>query len=310
MFMSGVTFKSLLLSTITAVLVTGFSLHASPAYAKRVKITEEHNKICEGAAAVMEEKYQIPDNILHGIVRTESSSYPWVINWSGNGEFFHTKEEAIARVRDLQARGQKSIDVGCAQINLYWHPKAFSSLEEAFDPISNLDYAARHVLELKEEQGFSTWFSSVAMYHSGKRKSDRGDNYARIVYKHIKSKPAREPYVYDGNKKDGGRPAPTMRAEADDLDQQEASKSQEPVQHASATAKPALNAVTLSTKSMTAEIRDGSYDLDRVFPYEFSLNEFFGEGQHGINQVAVEGYISNTAHSRVSNMQGVIGNLR
>ena len=307
MFTPSVTLKSLLETTITGCLVLGLLLSASPAYAKRVKITEEHNKICEGAAALMEDKYDIPDNIMHGIVRTESSSYPWVINWSGNGEFFHTKEEAINRVEQLLARGKKSIDVGCAQINLYWHPKAFASLDEAFDPVTNLDYAARHLLELKEDQGFSTWFSSVAMYHSGKRKSERGDNYARIVYRHIKSKPAIEPYVYDGNKQDGGRPVPNMTAQDPVEETRKATESE--VQIAERDMSTSLNAVTLSTKSVSAKIRDRGYDLDRVFPYEFSLNEFFGEDQHSINQRAVTGSISETSQSRVSNMQGVIGNL-
>lgn len=304
-----INFKPSLSSFTTAAILSGILSSTSPAQAQRVKITEEHNKICEGAAALMEERYNIPDNIMHGIVRTESSSYPWVINWSGNGEFFHTKEEAIARVRELQGRGQKSIDVGCAQVNLYWHPKAFSSLEEAFDPISNLDYAARHVLELKEDQGFSTWFSSVAMYHSGKRKSDRGDNYARIVYKHIKSKPAREPYIYNGNKTDGGRPDPEMIAQDIGEKPVQVQAPENKLQTAENERSTSLNAVTLSTKSMTPEIRDRGYDPDWVFPYEFSLNEFFGEGQHGINKGVVEGSITQTSKSRVSNMQGVIGNL-
>ena len=35
------------------------------------------------------------------------------------------------------------MDVGCMQVNLYHHAHAFSSLDNAFDPQSNVDYAAR-----------------------------------------------------------------------------------------------------------------------------------------------------------------------
>ncbi len=38
-------------------------------------------------------------------------------------------------------RGVQSIDVGCFQINMYYHPGAFATLEQAFDPRANAAYA-------------------------------------------------------------------------------------------------------------------------------------------------------------------------
>lgn len=296
--------ESVLTLFVVATVTLSVTLTADPAFAKRVKITDEHIQICEGAAAFMEEKYDIPDNIMHGIVRTESSSYPWVINWSGNGEFYDTKQEVIDRVRQLQSQGKKSIDVGCAQINLHWHPNAFDNLEEAFDPIANLDYAARHVLELKTDQNFSSWHSAVAMYHSGKRKSDRGDNYARIVFRLIKKAPGREPYVYDGNKVDGGRPSDTdtheethnmegqvLVAENKAVDASERTNSDSP--HSDSTYR-----VTIST-------RGNPYDPSEMFPYQFDMNEFFGVEALAVNPKALS-----ATGPRVSGMAGVIGNLR
>lgn len=138
--------------------------------------------VCEKYADAMEEQYDIPDNLLHGIVRTESSSYPWVINWKGRGYFFETKQEAIDKVTELNERGYESIDVGCAQVNLYWHKDAFASLEEAFDPRANLEYAAEHLSELKHDYGFSSWRSAVGAYHNPSN-AQRANRYASVVYR-------------------------------------------------------------------------------------------------------------------------------
>ena len=45
-----------------------------------------------------------------------------------------TRQQAVAAVQALQARGVRSIDVGCLQVNLMYHPIAFASLDDAFDP--------------------------------------------------------------------------------------------------------------------------------------------------------------------------------
>ena len=50
------------------------------------------------------------------------------------------------------------------QVNLHWHPNAFASLEEAFDPAVNVDYGAAYLLALKEEHG--SWTRAVQFYHS------------------------------------------------------------------------------------------------------------------------------------------------
>ena len=60
--------------------------------------------------------------------------WPWTINAEGEPHLFDTKVQAVAWVRQAQARGMRSIDIGCAQVNLMHHPTAFASLEQAFDP--------------------------------------------------------------------------------------------------------------------------------------------------------------------------------
>jgi hypothetical protein len=82
----------------------------------------------------------------------------------GKGRFFPTKAAAIAAVKRLQARGVTSIDVGCMQVNLHYHPTAFRSLSDAFDPARNADYAATFLTALKRDRG--SWRRAVEHYHS------------------------------------------------------------------------------------------------------------------------------------------------
>jgi hypothetical protein len=82
----------------------------------------------------------------------------------GQGRYLPTKTAAIDEVRQLQARGIGNIDVGCMQVNLHHHPDAFFSLEQAFDPASNVAYAARFLRSLFADSG--AWDEAAGRYHS------------------------------------------------------------------------------------------------------------------------------------------------
>lgn len=129
---------------------------------------------CAEEAGKNERLYGIPTRLLNSISVVESGRYdrdykatlawPWTVTSQGEGKYFPTKGEAIAEVRRLQARGVKSIDVGCMQINLMYHPTAFSSLDEAFEPVANVGYAARF---LKGLYGATdNWVTAASYYHS------------------------------------------------------------------------------------------------------------------------------------------------
>jgi len=90
--------------------------------------------------------------------------WPWTINAEGVGSFFNSKEDAIAAVQALQARGVRSIDVGCLQVNLQQHPEAFHALDQAFDPVTNARFAAGLLLTLFGQTG--SWPLAAAAYHS------------------------------------------------------------------------------------------------------------------------------------------------
>jgi hypothetical protein len=91
-------------------------------------------------------------------------AWPWSINAEGVGSFYNSKEEAIAAVQALQARGVRSIDVGCMQVNLQEHPEAFHALDQAFDPAINARFAAGLLLTLFGQTG--SWPLAAAAYHS------------------------------------------------------------------------------------------------------------------------------------------------
>jgi hypothetical protein len=142
---------------------------------------------CDPAIISAEDSLRLPPHLLEAIARVESGRpdpstgrlrpWPWTINADGEGAFFASKAQAIAAVRALQADGVRSIDVGCMQINLMFHPDAFASLDQAFDPQANALYAARFLNEL--HAGSRDWPSAIGAYHS--QTQALGADYRRRV---------------------------------------------------------------------------------------------------------------------------------
>jgi hypothetical protein len=129
---------------------------------------------CRAAISAAERGHGIPSQLLAAIGRIESGkrdpisgvrgAWPWTINAEGQGYYFDSKAEAIQAVEALRARGVRSIDVGCMQVNLMYHPAAFATLDIAFEPAVNADYAARFLVQLHEQTG--DWTTATAHYHS------------------------------------------------------------------------------------------------------------------------------------------------
>lgn len=127
---------------------------------------------CMDAIAAAEPGSPVPPGALRAIAVVESGRligtrlvpWPWSINANGVGRYYQDKGDAVAAVRGLQAAGVQSIDVGCMQINLMANPVAFTSLDQAFDPVVNVDYAARLLVSLFQRTG--RWSSAMTSYHS------------------------------------------------------------------------------------------------------------------------------------------------
>ncbi len=127
---------------------------------------------CLAAILDAQARYDIPDNLLLAIGIQEAGRrgakgltvWPWTVNAAGEGAFFHSREEALNWVRSKQRGGVQSIDVGCMQVNQKWHGGKFASLEQAFDPAVNVDYAARFLVGLFHDTG--DWWAAAGRYHS------------------------------------------------------------------------------------------------------------------------------------------------
>ena len=169
----------------TQMLMVGVALAAmlaSPAHALRDPLIEGARQ-CTQYFPVEEKKNNIPTHLLAAIATTESGRYhqglgmsvpwPWTINVEGKGYYFDTKAEAVAQVQALMAKGVRSIDVGCMQVNLKHHPRAFTDLNQAFEPAKNVAYAAKFLRE--NYAGLGDWIKATAAYHS--RTAHHGQRY-------------------------------------------------------------------------------------------------------------------------------------
>jgi curved DNA-binding protein CbpA len=133
----------------------------------------EGARLCSSQFPAQQEKFDIPSQLLGAISATESGRrndtlrlnipWPWTISIKGKKSFFFNKDDAIERTKQLQLSGIDNISVGCMQVNLKAHPNAFSDLNEAFEPSSNVAYAA-YLLSINATAG--DWVKAVGAYHS------------------------------------------------------------------------------------------------------------------------------------------------
>ena len=145
-------------------------LWAMPALAKPKNPAD----LCISAVAKQEAAKRIPRHLLRAISIAESGrwigsrkanlAWPWTVTSGGKGTHYKSKSTAIKAVRKLQRRGIRNIDIGCMQVNLRYHPRAFKSLEHAFDPHKNAAYAANFLHKLRKSK--RSWSQAVKHYHS------------------------------------------------------------------------------------------------------------------------------------------------
>lgn len=155
--------------------VTLYAMLSSSLYAEFTPtLSRADANLCAVHVYQHERLKKIPSHLLAAISKVESGRYmketkqviawPWTINVQGKDFYFPTKTEAVTHVKKLLNQGITSIDVGCMQVNLHHHPQAFESIEDAFDPRTNTEYAAKFLTNLKNSLG--SWNMAVAHYHS------------------------------------------------------------------------------------------------------------------------------------------------
>ncbi len=156
-------------SALAFLLLLMVTAHAAPAW------NVQQAAYCADAITAAEHAHDIPPGILNSIAKVESGRpiasmgdihpWPWTINADGQGLFLDSKAAAVAWVRQSLAHGAHFVDVGCMQVDLQMHPAAFRTLEDAFDPGTNADYAARYLRSLYAEAG-GNWYIAIGLYHS------------------------------------------------------------------------------------------------------------------------------------------------
>jgi len=157
-----------------AIVAAGLAVLVAAPIPGSVLAATDDARLCGIETARQEQRDAIPDHLLHAISLVESGrwdaahrqrfAWPWTVMSEGEGHFLASKQAAIDLVRRLQARGVRNIDVGCMQVNLQAHPAAFATLEQAFDPVDNVAYAAAFLRHLHE--GTGNWPTAAAYYHS------------------------------------------------------------------------------------------------------------------------------------------------
>lgn len=112
---------------------TGFYTPTQRAAVAAPTVSNSGDKgLCIREILLAQMRYQIPDNLLLGIGLQESGLYrdgsltvwPFTANAEGQGAYFDTAAEGVAWVNAQRARGVTSVDLGCMQINMHWHPDA------------------------------------------------------------------------------------------------------------------------------------------------------------------------------------------
>ncbi len=150
-------------SARSAWLAVGFtcSLLSQPAAAQ--------DKSCEREMISASHKHGVPIGMLYAVGLTETgrgdSLRPNALNIEGKAVYELDRPKAAKAVAAARRLGAKLIDIGCMQINHYYHAKHFTSVEDMLDPARNVDYAARFLAQLKAREG--SWTKAVARYHAG-----------------------------------------------------------------------------------------------------------------------------------------------
>jgi len=130
---------------------------------------------CLPELAAAETRYHVPEGLLLSMALVESgrrdpitglfAPWPWTIQVLGQSHFYETPGDAAREAMGFLQGGNGFVDVGCLQVDLFHHPDAFHSLDAAFNPTTNIDYAAHYLAGLAQSHG--SWLEAVAAYNAG-----------------------------------------------------------------------------------------------------------------------------------------------
>lgn len=134
---------------------------------------------CQGLA--------VPAEVMHHVVRIESSFNPYAIGVVGGRLVRQPKNlpEALATVRMLETKGY-NFSIGLAQVNRYNLDRyGLQSYEQAFEPCTNLVAGSRILAECYRRSG-GDWGKSFSCYYSGNFTTGFRHGYVQKVYASIR----------------------------------------------------------------------------------------------------------------------------
>lgn len=134
---------------------------------------------CQGLA--------VPTEVMHHVVRVESSYNPYAIGVVGGRLVRQPKNlpEALATVRMLEGRGF-NFSIGLAQVNRYNLDKyGLDSYEQAFEPCANLK-AGSEILAECYQRAKGDWGKSFSCYYSGNFSTGFRHGYVQKIYASVR----------------------------------------------------------------------------------------------------------------------------
>ena len=143
--------------------------------------------VCEREMVAASAAHQVPLGVLYSVGMTESgkkgSLHPYALNIEGKTVFTTSEAEAMQTFHSARKSGAKLIDLGCMQINHYYHGSEFTSVEQMLEPHANVEYAAKFLSELRLREG--SWTMAVARYHAGPNNNPAQKRYVCLVIKNL-----------------------------------------------------------------------------------------------------------------------------
>lgn len=147
----------------------------------------DETRLCEREMMEASRREGVPLPVLYAVGLTETGKrgrlHPYALNIEGKTVFASSAADAYEVFTTARNEGKKLIDLGCMQVNHYYHGKAFPSVMDMLDPAQNVAYAARFLNELRVREG--SWTMAVARYHAGPNNNPAQKRYICAVIRNL-----------------------------------------------------------------------------------------------------------------------------
>ncbi|WP_082769335.1 MULTISPECIES: transglycosylase SLT domain-containing protein [Methylomonas] len=119
-------------------------------------------------------RHRLDPYILYAVALVESANsddyatitpWPWALNKSGKSIISTTKQEAQHVLLKTLTEGNRHIDIGLMQINLYWHGHKVDKPEQLLNPVTNLEIGANILAEAIQSSPTNLELG-IGRYHS------------------------------------------------------------------------------------------------------------------------------------------------